>query len=75
MTGGSRLDGTNNNQRVIQNKSHLHPLVKKSFAKTVLGFLLVLVPPPSLINVNRRCIVLESDCSARILHFAFREID
>ena len=33
------------------------------------------VPPPLHMNVNRRCIVLDPDCSARILHFAFREID
>ena len=33
------------------------------------------VPPPYHINVKWNRIVLKSDCSARILHFAFREID
>ena len=33
------------------------------------------LPPPYHINVKWNRIVLKSDCSARILHFAFREID
>ena len=33
------------------------------------------IPPPYHINVKWNRIVLKSDCSARILHFAFREID
>eukprot|EP01043_Picozoa_sp_COSAG02_P071573 COSAG02_NODE_13130_length_1441_cov_8.307004_1_plen_58_part_01 len=35
----------------------------------------VTVPAPYHINVKWNRVVLKSDCSARILHFTFREFD